>query len=165
MQTIGQRMRRFRQEKGLSLTEMEKATGISRTSITLYESDIHNPNLMNATTICGVLDITIDELVGLKEPMRKGPRDIPVTALLEGLAEECCELGQAALKLARAMRGENPTPKPASRCLKSLLEEIADVQLYLDRLRAEDVYADADVKEVKASKAARWERRLNDGKV
>lgn len=32
-------------------------------------------------------------------------------ALLEQLAEECSELAQAALKLARLERGENPTPK------------------------------------------------------
>lgn len=32
-------------------------------------------------------------------------------ALLEQLAEECSELAQAALKLARLERGENPIPK------------------------------------------------------
>lgn len=32
-------------------------------------------------------------------------------ALLEQLAEECSKLSQAALKLARKLRGENPTPK------------------------------------------------------
>lgn len=32
-------------------------------------------------------------------------------AVLEQLAEECTELAQSALKLARKIRGENPTPK------------------------------------------------------
>jgi hypothetical protein len=35
---------------------------------------------------------------------------IGLPATLEQLAEECAELSQAALKLARLHRGENPTP-------------------------------------------------------
>lgn len=38
---------------------------------------------------------------------------IGTAALLEQLAEESAELAQAALKMARKLRGENPTPKPA----------------------------------------------------
>ena len=36
---------------------------------------------------------------------------IGTAALLEQLAEESAELAQAALKMARKMRNENPTPK------------------------------------------------------
>ena len=35
---------------------------------------------------------------------------IGTSAKLEQLAEEAAELSQAALKLARVLRGENPTP-------------------------------------------------------
>ena len=41
-------------------------------------------------------------------------RSLGEPALLEQLAEECSELAQAALKLARLERGENPTPKAIS---------------------------------------------------
>lgn len=41
-------------------------------------------------------------------------------ALLEQLAEECSELAQAALKLARKERGENPTPKTEEECVENL---------------------------------------------
>ena len=37
--------------------------------------------------------------------------EIGVPAMLEQLAEECSELAHASLKLARKIRGENPTPK------------------------------------------------------
>ena len=42
-------------------------------------------------------------------------------AALEQLAEECTELAQSALKLARKIRGENPTPKSLEECKASLL--------------------------------------------
>ena len=43
--------------------------------------------------------------------MNKIIEQIGECAVLEQLAEECVELAQAALKLARKKRGENPTPK------------------------------------------------------
>lgn len=50
--------------------------------------------------------------------------------MLAGLAEESCELGQAALKLRRALDGLNPTDKPVIDADEDLQEEIADVLLY-----------------------------------
>lgn len=44
---------------------------------------------------------------------------IGTAALLEQLAEESAELAQAALKLARKMRNENPTPKSRASALTS----------------------------------------------
>ena len=48
-------------------------------------------------------------------------------ALLEQLAEECAELGKAALKLARIVRRENPTPVTKEEALENLREEYTDV--------------------------------------
>lgn len=48
-------------------------------------------------------------------------------ALLEQLAEECAELGKAALKLARIARKENPTPVKKEEALENLREEYTDV--------------------------------------
>lgn len=54
-------------------------------------------------------------------------KDLSTSALLENLAEECAELAHAALKEARRLRGENPTPATAEECQKALTEESADV--------------------------------------
>ena len=54
---------------------------------------------------------------------------IGTAALLEQLAEEWAELAQAALKMARKIRNENPTPKSRADCVANLQEEIADVEL------------------------------------
>lgn len=50
-------------------------------------------------------------------------------AIYEQLAEECCELAQAALKMARIMRCENPTPVTQYNASMSVGEEYADVGL------------------------------------
>ena len=52
---------------------------------------------------------------------------VPIPALYEQLAEECTELAHAALKMARVMRAENPTPVPLDRALSNLYEEASDV--------------------------------------
>ena len=48
-------------------------------------------------------------------------------AMLEQLAEEAAELSQAALKLARGIRNENPTPVTQGEAQKRLIEEWTDV--------------------------------------
>lgn len=75
-------------------------------------------------------------------------------AALEQLAEEASELAQAALKLSRYLREENPTPKSRRECEANLVEEITDVELCLSALGLE-----AD-KELMEKKERRWEMRL-----
>lgn len=84
-------------------------------------------------------------------------------AVLEQLAEECSELAQAALKLTRKMREENPTPKTESECLESLKEEMADVMLCMDTYMekySNDFYV--EVATIRDEKKARWEQRIKE---
>lgn len=50
-------------------------------------------------------------------------------AALEQLAEEAAELAQAALKVARILRGVNPTPVHLDEAERDLAEELSDVTL------------------------------------
>lgn len=84
-------------------------------------------------------------------------------AVLEQLAEECSELTQAALKLARKMRDENPTPKTEAECWESLKEEMADVMLCMDTYMekySNDFYV--EVATIRDEKKARWEQRIKE---
>lgn len=81
---------------------------------------------------------------------------LPVVELLAGLAEECCELAQAALKLRRCYDGTNPTSADPDNQYEAFLEEIGDVELYLDHLSINREV----INEYKAMKQKRWERRL-----
>lgn len=78
-------------------------------------------------------------------------------ALLEQLAEECSELAQAALKLARLERGENPTPKTFIECLNALIEEMADVKLCISVIETSRAL---DVCWISAEKEKRWAKRI-----
>ena len=80
---------------------------------------------------------------------------VPSAALYEQLAEECAELAHAALKVAREMRNENPTPLQ----MQDLLDEVAE--------EATDVHVVAAVlglkirPEYKRFKLERWAHRLD----
>lgn len=84
---------------------------------------------------------------------------IGLPACLEQLAEEAAELAQAALKLARIHRGENPTPVTPSVAGGNLAEEAADVLLCLKVLSSEMPLQDF-VPGIMNQKLDRWIQRL-----
>lgn len=88
-------------------------------------------------------------------------RTLGEPALLEQLAEECTELAQAALKLARLERGENPTPKTEEECVKDLLEELGDVNLCMSVIEANrGIY----IRCLSMDKKARWAKRIREAR-
>lgn len=75
-------------------------------------------------------------------------------AVLEQCAEELAELTQASLKMARKLRGENPTPVTHAQAAAHLHEELGDVRLCLKVL---DVAMGGDnTTAVEAEKLQRW---------
>ncbi|MBO6093407.1 MAG: hypothetical protein J6P40_07285 [Oscillospiraceae bacterium] len=86
---------------------------------------------------------------------------VPLTELLAGLAEESCELAQAALKMRRALDGTNPTPVSVNKALDALQEEIADVLLYAESLQP--VWK--TIMDTMIEKKERWAKRLEEVKV
>lgn len=90
-------------------------------------------------------------------------RSLGEPALMEQLAEECSELAQAALKLARKERGENPTPKTLDECFTSLIEEMADVHLCLGVISSHfECYNKLD--DIEISKRERWAQRIREAR-
>ena len=83
--------------------------------------------------------------------------------MLRQMAEECCELAQAALKYIRADLKE--TPMRIDESIEHLTEEIADVWLMIDAVSA-TVLSERDVDDVRAikeRKLERWKTRMIDG--
>ena len=83
--------------------------------------------------------------------------------MLRQMAEECCELSQAALKYIRAAR--KGTPMRIDEAIEHLTEEIADVRLMIDAVSA-IVLSERDVDDVQAikeQKLDRWKKRMIDG--
>jgi len=91
-------------------------------------------------------------------------KQIGVPALLEQLAEECAELAQAALKLARYLRGENVPVKSRTQLISDLLEEIADVDNILVLIASTELYDGQRVARIRENKMARWVQRIKAGR-
>lgn len=75
-------------------------------------------------------------------------------SLYEMLAEEATELAQASLKMARILRGENPTPVGAQDAFKTIEEEWNDLYLVTRVLSLTTDYVSMK------HKAERWIKRL-----
>lgn len=69
-------------------------------------------------------------------------------AMLELAAEECTELAQACLKMARDMRGDMPSFKSKEELYDHLCEETADVRICIEELSG---------KVVDLSDVSKWE--------
>ena len=81
-------------------------------------------------------------------------------AMLEQTAEECAELAHACLKYARALRRENPTPKPMNEVITNIEEETADVSLCLAELSQGGLICDSNVMKWMEIKNERIQRRF-----
>ena len=87
---------------------------------------------------------------------------VGLPAMLEQTAEECVELAHACLKYARYLRGENPTPKTETECIRAIHEEMADVSLCVEIMRYHDAsFLDDDrLDGIMNEKLERWKNRL-----
>lgn len=77
-------------------------------------------------------------------------------AMLEQMAEEAAELAQAALKLARVLRAENPTPVTLEDAERELTAEFTDVQHCAGELKLE-----TDWQQI-GEKNRRFKRRMDE---
>ena len=82
---------------------------------------------------------------------------LPCAALYEQLAEESAELAAAASKVARILRGENPSRMETYEANQHLIEEMTDV-----RLCSDVVYEDYSVG-MYVEKAKRWADSIKEG--
>lgn len=80
-------------------------------------------------------------------------------ALLEQLAEESAELAKAALKQARILRGNNPTPVTLEEAAANVQEEFTDVCHCAYELMIERDFAQM------SRKQERWIGRIQEGKI
>lgn len=75
--------------------------------------------------------------------------------VIQQLAEESIELGNAALKLVRVIDGSNPTPITLNDAEKHLVEEYTDLMLVAEVL---GLKVDLDIYETKLE---RWKKRIS----
>ena len=106
--------------------------------------------------------VVYDRIVqAVSEGKERFDMDTADAMLLEQLSEECVELAHAALKLARVLRAQNPTPISREKAEQMLMEETGDVELCLMVWRsAHDMDTSLNI----GQKLERWRRRMTDRK-
>ena len=87
---------------------------------------------------------------------------LPHEEMFAQLAEECAELGKAALKMRRVLDGTNPTPVKEKEAYNNLVEEIADISLCLEVLGLNAPAVRVDVQGIMSRKLKRWCLRLEE---
>lgn len=85
----------------------------------------------------------------------KTPLDLSKACLYEQLAEEATELAQAAIKMGRILRGENPSPVTPHFAEHMIIEE------YNDIMNVINILGIPENKELQREKMRRWIDRLN----
>lgn len=85
---------------------------------------------------------------------------VPLQKQWTQLAEEAVELAHAALKVARTLDDENPTPVSYDEAMEKVQEEIADVELALRVLDLKDAGNVALRSIIMSDKLSRWVGRL-----
>jgi transcriptional regulator with XRE-family HTH domain len=73
-ETLGQRISRTRKEKGYTQVELAKKMGLVQTLITDYERDRLRPHAEMIVRFSQALEVTTDELLGLKESGREADK-------------------------------------------------------------------------------------------
>lgn len=62
--TFGERLRKLRKARRLSIKQLSDASGLSAVQISNYEHDHYVPNAINVSKLAFALDCSYDELMG-----------------------------------------------------------------------------------------------------
>jgi transcriptional regulator with XRE-family HTH domain len=71
-ETIGQRLARLRKEKGLTQVELAERLEINQSMMSDYERDVIRLHGDLIVQLTGILDVSADELLGLKGNVKRG---------------------------------------------------------------------------------------------
>jgi transcriptional regulator with XRE-family HTH domain len=66
--TIGQRIRKARLDRGWTQADLSFRTGVRESMICKYELDHHTPNPKTLSRIADALGVSVDYLLGRREP-------------------------------------------------------------------------------------------------
>ena len=117
--SVGERIARWRRERGLSQSALALATGVSRSAVAQWETDRAGQVTGNLSRIARALDVSVGVLLHGEDAGE--PQSLPGNELaLLRLYRECDAAGQAELlRLARRFargdtepKGESGVPSP-----------------------------------------------------
>ena len=71
--TLGERLARLRNQKGLSQDALAEALGVSRQSVSKWATDASIPELDKLVRLSGLFGVSLDELVSGSSPAVPAP--------------------------------------------------------------------------------------------
>lgn len=96
---FAQRLKELRKEKELTQAELSKKLGYGYTAIANYESGRNEPSLADLITICRILDVSSDYLIGISDVQK--PCAILERSELAMLYQQMIELAEICHKYLR----------------------------------------------------------------
>ena len=66
--TLGEKIRRLREERGLSQEELAEALDVSRQTVSNWENDKATPDAVKLGLLCKALGVSADEMLALPSP-------------------------------------------------------------------------------------------------
>ena len=115
MSIIGENIRKYRKSKGLTQTQLAEKMDTTQYVLTNYERGVNNPPAAKMPEIAKVLDVSLDELYGIKSGEKKEPapkssvkrRDAQMQKIFEDLPSTD---QRALLKQAKALSAHKSNP-------------------------------------------------------
>ncbi len=73
-ETIGNRIQKYRKQKGLTQEELANALGVSSQAVSKWETDVSCPDISLIPELCHLLGVTSDDIIiGGREEVRLAP--------------------------------------------------------------------------------------------
>ena len=86
-ETLGQRIARLRKEQGLTQADLAEKSGLIRYLISDYERDKRRPNYEMIIRLALALEVTTDELLGLKGQEKKAKPSLRIQRRVKRIEE------------------------------------------------------------------------------
>ena len=67
METLGEKIRNLREEKGLTQPELAKLVGVSNGTVSFWENGVNEPKASYVRKLSTVFEVTSDYLLGLED--------------------------------------------------------------------------------------------------
>ena len=79
-------MRKLRKACGLTMKELGRSVGVAESTISLYETGKHEPDIQTMLRIAAALGVSVDELIGDAAQVPQNPTRAEVAALIAQLS-------------------------------------------------------------------------------
>lgn len=81
-------MRKLRKACGLTMKELGRSVGVAESTISLYETGKHEPDIQTMLRIAAALGVSVDELLGDSIPVQQNATRSEATALMAQLTDD-----------------------------------------------------------------------------